>query len=184
MNFPSLKYVQGDTWEWTESFSSYSAEEYTCKLYFKQGSTATLFLTAAAYQTTGFKFTETAANTLLIPEGIYRYQFQLEKGTEKVTPNEEDAMGYFEIHPNINAVSDAYGFWYDTYTSLQTAYTNAVATGHIEAVSVPGGKTFNYRSLEDLQNALGHAKLMMEQARKKISGKKGTAKQLIAFGNN
>lgn len=184
MNFTKLKLVQGDTWSWIESFSSYSAADYDLKLYCKQGFAATLTLTAAAYQTSQFKFDETAANTLQIPAGLYRYQFQLEKGVEKITPDDDEAMGYFEVYPSLAASTDAYGYWYDTYTALQTAYTAAAATGHVEAVSVPGGKTFNYRTLEDLQKALGHAKQMMNQERNKIKGSKGTVKQLISFGNN
>ncbi len=92
---PELIYA-GETVQWTRSFPDYPATDYTLKYYFN-GPGAIDPISAAAYNTTDYLVTISAADSALYTYGIYSWVCYAEKGSGATIEKYRLGTGFITI---------------------------------------------------------------------------------------
>ncbi len=157
LNFPGLKLYSGDAWQWSESLSDYSPDDYDMKIVIKMGTNAAVIFSSQSSIINGekvFVFSANATKTN-IPTGVYFYQIKLTNKTDLLTNT--IAEGKISVLANLESNQDPREYWLQVVEALQDIYLRLSKRETNE--STYNGRTFKYRDLAALRAEILNAEI-------------------------
>jgi hypothetical protein len=164
MQIDSEKLYQGDTWNFSESFSDYPPSTHIVTLYTQKVNGIEIAAQGVAddEDSTMHEFTVPATDTIEIESGTYKYVYQAyEISTEKKYTFH---LGVITVNPRHGGPSEDMIFWTNRLAELQTAYTSWAARGYAE-ITLPGGDSVKYEDGDKLLQHIAYAKTKINNLR-------------------
>jgi hypothetical protein len=179
---PAIQTI-GDTLEFTKDLADYLPQDGWTLTYTLVNASAQIQFSGSDNGDGTHLIDVAAATTAGWTAGDYRWQATVSDGSDRFTV----ARGTMELRADFDAQTTGYdgrGTWETILAQLESAYL-AMSAGEIKTATIShGGRTQQYRSLEELIAAINHAKqqaALEEKANRLAEGLNPGSRVLVRF---